>query len=150
GGRHYYESARQQQPSQGCFRPSTCVGKWRGRGLVDPDDPRQRSPDAIGFRGRTLPFPSRQVDRLELAKTERRIGSVQRKGDQLARVAAISRFVAYPGGFDRVRRPQNQNSVTILEGVLDLRREGRSTFDVVLVAPDFVAFALQPHCHASR
>ena len=97
-----------------------------------------------------MPFPFRKIDRLELAKAEWRSRAVERNRDQLVRITAESGLVAHPCRLHRIRRPKDDNGIAIFQGLLDLGREARPATDVVFVAPDVMAFALEPFAETLR
>jgi len=144
GGRRDSSSDNERLPKAHLRHALARSGSRGGRGRRNFGNPIDRSPDPVYVRRLATSLRLRQPDRLQLPEPERRLGPVERERDQLARVTRISCLVADPHRLDRVHRPEHQDRIGILERPLDLRRETRAASNVVLVAPDVVAFALQP------
>jgi hypothetical protein len=83
-------------------------------------------------------FPTAQVERLELAKTDRCLAAVDQDRQQSAAVAADRCLVAYPGRLRRMLRPGDQDDIGAVEGGFDLGRKFAAGADLT-VPPDFVA-----------
>src|SRR6266851_8012727 len=63
--------------------------------------------------------PFRQIDGLELAKTERRLGAVKRGRDKPTAVPCRRRLVADPGRLYRCAAPQHDDGVSGFERSFD-------------------------------
>ena len=70
--------------------------------------------------GLALSSPMPELDRLILPKAKRRPDAVDGRRDQPARIAALCRFILYPGGLDRGLGPQHQHCVGIGKRLVDL------------------------------
>ncbi|HET7605207.1 MAG TPA: hypothetical protein VFK28_03960, partial [Sphingomicrobium sp.] len=93
--------------------------------------------------GRDAPAaPAAQVDRLELTEAERREGAVNGDRHQPGTVAPGCGLIADPGGFDRVRRPQNDDGIGSLERLFDDLGELRAAANMQ-VPPYLVAGLFQ-------
>ncbi len=118
---------------------SDCGRSRRDRAPGDHCDPAHNRRDFLGVRGAA---PPRQVHRVVLAKSERRLDAVERDRHELAQVTALPGFVEHPVGGDRPARPANDDRRAALERRLDRLGKSRAALDE-RVEPDVEARRLE-------
>ena len=81
-------------------------------------------------------IPVAEVDRLNLHELQRRLGLINRDGQQLVFAERISRFRAHPVRFDRVFGPDHDHYPGLGDSLLDLGIKSVAVLNRLAVQPD--------------